>query len=235
MALIGLLACNFRKMKYSILILVLICGDLFGQTATVVDSDGYSNVRLSPNDTSEIIYKVPTDEIFILGEDYYQEKDTWATVYITKNKFSLGCDDIGYIKGYIHKSRILPIEQMQLYLGNDFKFKYETKPFDSTGKIYDYYKESEIITLINGRHAWGTDGGIPKIETQNIKIEIKGIKINVPKTLISDIYECNNSFRVYKKDNTYFVDQWNSDGAGAYNLVWVISEAEIIQRFIFTP
>ena len=223
------------KNLFNLFLTLILSLNLLGQTATVNDPDGYSNVRNAPNTDSEVIYKVSTDEIFLLGEDFSDEEKAWTTVYIMKNKFSLDCADPSYFKGYIHKSRILPIEKMQGYDGNEFKFKYETKPFDSTENIYDYYNDTPIITSINGRKAWGTDGGLPKIQVKNIIIELNGIEIKAPRVLFSDIFEVNNSFKVYKKDNTYFIDQWNSDGAGGYNLVWVITEAGIIQRFIFTP
>ena len=136
-----------------------------------------------------------------------------------------------YIKGYIHKSRVRFLEDLPTYNGKKFSFTYQLIPFTKKNKIIEY-GQSNWGMLINGLPVWGTDMEIPKTEVVNIDIKIGENIIVVPKILIADIYECSNNFNVYKKDDTYFVQQWNSDGAGGYELIWVITKEGVQQRFI---
>ena len=38
--------------------------------------------------------------------------------------------------------------------------------------------------------------------------------------------------KVYRSGDTYFVQQWNSDGAGAYELVWVLTKEGLQPRLV---
>ena len=203
--------------------------------ATVVDPDGYTNVRESPSGSSKIIYQIPTNEVFIIADIYENRDNEWVSVFILKDKFSFQTGSSIYLKGYIHCSRILHLEQTEKYNGEDFKFKYVIKPFNAKGKIFDYYENSKSIKLINGRHPWGTDGDLPSVEIERIEMKVDNHTTNVSKALFADLYECDNPLFVYKKGDTFFVDQSNSDGAGFYNIIWVVHKGEIIQRLIFMP
>ena len=81
---------------------------------------------------------------------------------------------------------------------------------------------------------WGTDGGLPKTEVVDIKVTIAGNEVPIHKVFYADIYECTNDFEVYKKGETYFVYQRNSDGAGSYEIVWVLDKNGLKQRLVGT-
>ena len=61
---------------------------------------------------------------------------------------------------------------------------------------------------------------------------MSGQKIDMHKVFYTDIYECDNDLKIYKQGETYFVSQFNSDGAGAYDIVWVIDKDGLKQRYI---
>ncbi len=204
-----------------------------GQVAVIEDKDGFTNVRLEPNSKSEIIYQIKTDQVFWFGEDHYDKNSEWTSVYIPKNNFSFDCTSPDYLKGFVHKSRIRPFNEKEEYTGTELTFEYVIKPFSDKNKIIDY-QESKWIVAINGLKPWGTDGGKPNTEIKEIKVNLNGKEIIVPKVLTIDIYECDNKFDIYKIGKTYFVHQWNSDGAGAYEIVWVITENGIKQRLVGT-
>ena len=225
---------QFKKMRSIIIILFLgVFSKSFAQVAIIDDKDGYTNVRSEPNAKSEILYKIKTNQVFWFGqEDYFSENVKWIQIEIPKNKYSLECGSLYNLVGYIHKSKIKPLNTINEYIGTDISFEYETKTFSEENKIIDY--SNNWITAINGLHPWGTDGEKPKMEVEELNIKINGSKVYVPEILISDIYECDNNFSIYKVGQTFFVHQWNGDAAGAYEIVWVLTTNGITQRLVGT-
>ena len=149
------------------------------------------------------------------------------------NKFSIECGTLDELQGYVHKSRIIPLNKLNKYSGNDLIFKYTLAPFNKEDKIIDYSNDKYIVH-INGLHPWGTDGDLPTTEIKAIKVSIESKEIFIPKILFMDIYECGNEFDIYKIENKYIVFQFNSDGAGGYDLAWVITKGGIKQRLVGT-
>ena len=203
----------------------------FGQIAVIKDDDGFTNVRKLPNIDSEIIYKLKDSEVFSF-QNNDKELD-WVPIFISKNKFHLQCGEDEYLKGYIHKTRLHPIEDLDEYKGKTFSFNYNLKKFSLDNKICDF--DGEWLTGINGRKFYGTDGNIPKIEVAGIKAMMNGKIIKIPSILYEDIFECNHSFQIKKNKDNYIVYQWNSDGAGAYLIVWVFGSDSLKQRLILIP
>ncbi len=132
--------------------------------------------------------------------------------------------------GFIHKSRILFIGSLKEYLGRDFEFQYKLTDFDSTNRIID--RDVNIIKRIDGRPIWGADGSFPKTQVSGIDVKINEQEIAIHKAFYCDIYECDNDFKIYKREETYFVTQFNSDGTGAYDIVWVFDKNGLKQRYI---
>ena len=221
------------KIVLSIILTVLTIEISFGQVATIQDPDGWTNVRKSPDGKSEIIQRVYENDLFWYDYEEADQQKEWISIYIPKNDYSLGKSEPGYIVGFIHKSRLLPLENLQRYTGNDFTFEYELSDFDSTDRIIDK-QDRKWITAIDGRTAWGTDGNFPKTQVDDIRVKIDGQEIEINKVFYSDIYECDNEISIYKNGDTYFVNQWNSDGAGAYEIVWVLDKNGLKQRLVGT-
>ena len=218
--------------NYLIILLFLFFSHLnFGQIAVIKDNDGFTNVRKQPKGDSEIIYKLKDSEIF----SYEEQKDEldWIKVYISKNKYQLECDENDTFIGYVHKSRLCPIENLTKYSGTEFSFKYKLQKFSFKNKISDF--DGKWLTKINGRRIYGTDGNIPKTEVVGIETSMKGKTIEIPEMLYEDIFECNNEFEINKNKDDYIVHQWNSDGAGGYLIVWVLGNQKLKQRLILIP
>tara|TARA_R110002050_G_scaffold158381_1_gene287659 strand:- start:146 stop:820 length:675 start_codon:yes stop_codon:yes gene_type:complete len=221
------------KIVLSIILTVLAIQISFGQLATIQDPDGWTNVRKSPDGKSEIIQRVYENEVFWYDYEETDQEQEWISIYIPKNDYSLGKSEPNYIVGFIHKSRLLPLEKLQVYSGNNFTFEYELSAFDSTNRIIDK-QDGKWITAIDGRPIWGTDGNFPKTQVDNIKVIIDGQEIEIHEVFYSDIYECDNGISIYKNGDTYFAHQWNSDGAGAYEIVWVLDKKGLKQRLVGT-
>lgn len=221
-------------MKTFFLLLLLFCSVVAsGQVAIIKDKDRYTNVREKPNGQSDIIHKIYENEVFWF--DYKEGVDSleWVLVYIPKNDFSLGSFQAEYVAGFIHISRLEPLAKLPLYTGTGFSFEYIIQPFDSTNRIIDKI-DGKWIAAIDGRPVWGTDGEFPRTQVKEVKVVIEGQEISVSKAFYSDIYECTNSFEIYKNDDAYLVYQWNSDGAGFYEVVWVFTKEGLQQRLVGT-
>ena len=222
-------------MKY-IIIITLFLGCLnssFGQVAIIKDKDGYTNLRADSSSDSKIIHKIKLEEPFWFDEEtYFSTKKDWISVAITKNPFSIDCEE-NYIEGYIHRTRIVPLENLKKYTGNEFTFEVKVKEFDSSDKVVDS-DDNNFISKINGRFFFGTDGFKPAIEITEIKIDINGYKMFVPKVLTEDLFNCSKEHSIYKLEKSYLIYQSCSDGAGYYDLVWVINERGVTKRLVGT-
>jgi len=219
------------KIVLTIILTALTIQITFGQVATIQDPDGWTNVRKAPDGKSEIIHKIYENEVFWYDYEETDQEQEWISIYLPKNDFSLGKSEPSYIVGFIHRSRLLPLEKLQGYTGNDFIFEYKLSDFDSTNRIIDK-QDGKWITAIDGRPVWGTDGNFPKTQVDDIKVIIDGQKIEIHEVLYSDIYECDSGISIYKNGDTYYAHQWNSDGAGAYEIVWVLKKNGLKQRLV---
>ncbi|WP_143017048.1 hypothetical protein [Catalinimonas alkaloidigena] len=200
-----------------------------GQVGIIQDDDGYTNVRQMPNGQSKVIHRIYENEVFWFDSREEIRQADWVQVYIPKNDFSFDCSDTHLI-GFIHKSRLKPLDQLSIYKGSDFTFKYVLQPFDSTNRIID--RDGVTVTAIDGRHVWGQDGGMPKTQISGISATVEGQPIQINKAFYSDLYECSNSFTIFRSGETFFVHQWNSDGAGYYGIIWVLTKEGLQQRVV---
>ncbi len=211
--------------------LLFSCYQNYAQVAVIKDDDGFTNVRKLPKKNSEIIYELKDSEVFSYLEP--ENESEWIKVYVSKNKYQLGCENNDTFIGYIHKSRLNPIENLTKYNGTEFSFRYKIQNFNIGTKITNL--DGKWLTKINGRRFYGTDGGIPKTEVAGIETSINGIEIEIHEVFYNDIFECNNEFITNKNKDDFIVHQWNSDGAGGYLIVWVFGENKLKQRLILIP
>lgn len=219
------------KLNISILLILLTNLYFFGQSATIKDPDGWTNVREKPNSNSKILHKVFEGEFFFWTNSGFKESE-WVKVFIPINKYSLEDKnaDNPTIQGYIHRTRLFPTESIPKYKGDKFSFEYITQKFEPSEKKIKYSKNG--IASINGRHIYGTDMSTPGRQVNKIIVKINNERIPIHKVFYEDIFECNNKFEVHKIGNLFIVNQWNSDGAGAYEIVWVLDKNGVKQRLV---
>lgn len=225
--------CNFKHMKKILTssFLIALTTKLVGQVAIIKDEDGFTNVRAESQNSSEIIHRINLNEPFWFDEEsYYSSKDTWIQVFVSKNSFTIDCDS-ELITGFVHRTRVCPLEQLEKYSGNDLSFEIHTKAFDEKDKIIDR-TEDKWISKINGRKFWGTDGVIPKTEIKSLNIIVRGTKILVPEILTEDLFNCPENFTVFESGKSFIIHQACSDGARFFELVWVVNDKGIEKRLV---
>lgn len=223
------------RIVLSIISILLVIQNLSGQVAIIQDPDGWTNVRKSPNQESEVVHKIYENQVFWFSSELEDQEEEWVSVHIPSNRYSLGgCDDdYNMIDGYIHRSRLMPLEEMKEYKGEDILFAYKLVKCDLSQRNVNRI-DGKWITKIDGRRFFGTDGPMPKIEVAEVKVNVFGKDIEIHEVFYSDIFECTNAFNIYKKGDTFFIYQFNSDGAGAYEIVWVLNREGLLQRLVGT-
>ncbi|GAB1858356.1 hypothetical protein MHTCC0001_31930 [Flavobacteriaceae bacterium MHTCC 0001] len=200
------------------------------QFAIIKDKDGFTNVRLEPESSAKVIYKLKSNEVFAYAqEDYYYNID-WIQVWISKNQFSIDCGGLGRLSGYIHRSRIQPFNKLKAYIENNLTFELKTISFDENNHVIDY--TNGYVIAINGLHPWGADGKIPRTVVDRIIIKIDDQDIKIPKFLFADLFECNTDYIAYKNEDTYFIYQKFGLGIESQIVIWVIDKYGLRQRYL---
>lgn len=111
--------------------------------------------------------------------------------------------------------------------------------------LYDN-SPGKYLALIDNKPFWGTDGGIPKEKIKSIVFEHMKYQMNLPDNAIDDLFEPNfctknrqtgiTTFhcKVYRSDDKrrVYVYMVNGDGAGGYEVTWVIQDSKYYTRVV---
>ena len=86
-------------------------------------------------------------------------------------------------------------------------------------------KARDYQTIVDGRLAHGTDGNVPNIEINSIKLFLDGTEVPIPRKLYSDCFEPNLddgsvAIRFGRDFQMVIITMSGSDGAGGYEVVW---------------
>ena len=182
----------------------------------------------------EIIYSANIDSLDSFKKEYYLKNG------FNKNKNV-------YIQGFINKSRILFIDKLpsipkkfyektinSITIKND-TILFTIKTLKFIAKNHKIFKnKTNFIEKIDGKQANGIASDDPVNEIGKIELSLKNKSISFPKYLYKDLFVINlSSLKLYydKKGNLYIYMQ-NSDGAGAYEVVWKVNKDGIINRDI---
>ena len=150
------------------------------------------------------------------------------------------------LNGYIYKDKIKFITDFQkiplkseldgkVMLENEnLKIEIsETKFIKEEHKLKFLKNDKFILMEIDNLHFFGTDGNIPKREYKSIQIEINNIKIELPNEALKNLYEPslhNTKANYDEKNDILYVFSSNSDGAGSYEIIWVIEKMKYKYR-----
>ena len=99
-------------------------------------------------------------------------------------------------------------------------------------------RDVSIVTSIDDRREWfGTDGEIPRVEIVSMGVAFGTKKFLVPRKLYADCFNPTfhkNNFIAKLNDatDTLFVFMAGSDGAGAYQIMWVLRNDGRHSRFV---
>ncbi len=222
--------------NYILLILLIISNIAFSQDyefGIIQDKDGYTNIRYSPDSKAKILGTVKNDEL----------------IFIFDAKDSKGWYDMvsSNLKGFIHKSRVklltefLEIEPSNQsennirFKHNDFSIDIFSEKFLVKNNKLQRSSDGVAVTKINGKDFYGTDGEIPKTSFKSIVFKGNKKTITVDKEQLSDIFEPDfNRTQVYfdKSTQIFYLTMHNSDGAGSYDVAWILNSNSSPKRLI---
>jgi hypothetical protein len=232
-------------MKKLILILVLYLPYAASaqKFAVINDKDGYVNVRKSGDGKSPLVGRLTATSIFGLDESNVSKSD-WIKIYEQKDRRH-------GLEGYIYHDRfrfitsfksIGTIKQGKNWCSakNDsisvelrssrFAVKQHRLTYNKPDKSNTY----RFIEKVDGRDFWGTDGEMPTQAISQLHISYKGKEVSIPVSAYNDLYEPRfSTLKVFIAPNkTIYIELDNSDGAGAYTVIWVIKDGTYQSRYI---
>lgn len=91
---------------------------------------------------------------------------------------------------------------------------------------------NRLPRLSREEYTWGTDGYLPYNQVDSIIIRLDSVDIPIENKLYTDLFNVQDETRIYKIKNFYIVHHKNSDGAGTYEIAWVLNENGIQQRIV---
>ncbi|WP_426671734.1 hypothetical protein ACPPVU_10900 [Mucilaginibacter sp. McL0603] len=201
--------------------------------AVIKDPQGYVNIRQTPSVNAPVISKIYNYSVFSCESN---KTNWWKVLYIQPDNHSKA----NWVEGYIHKSRVLILNNWRTPGKKDsLSVIVKQAIFEPKKHQLFYSKENpnnirSELSKIDGKFFWGTDGEIPKEVISQIEVTIKGNLINIPKSGFDDLYEphLKNISICHGPDNTIFISMSNSDGAGAYTIIWIIKDNKYYGRYI---
>jgi hypothetical protein len=232
----------FARILILFISILFLCNRVDAQTAIVRDADGFCNVRDSASGSSRIIDTLGTGRLVYVLED--QADGDWLSVDYRKG--------VKTRTGFINRSRLrwlgsLPkfktlhadIDLLKLQL-DTLGFVFARRPFTVSGRkvAYENGDGGKLVKSIDGRHAWGTDGGLPRYEYASVQMIWGRQTIDLPFHLYKDLFEPNFQMTTAYLDRSaglIYVEGENGDSAGSYVVVWTISAGRVVNREVFIP
>lgn len=215
-----------------ILLLTISSFNLRGQTLSIVnDPDGYTNIREGRGVDTKIIGRLNRGEIF-----YHDglPTDVWLEVYHRESGTT----------GFAHRSRIVELKSLprlgtkraipdgRVIENDTFYFKIVLKKFDKEDHSYERQDDKWIIK-IDGYSPWGVDGDYPTVEIKSLQLKINGNLVDISAEAYADLYELDlSSLNIYLSGPDIYIVTSNSDGAGYYDLVWIVRDKQYAGRFL---
>ena len=223
------------KTKAIILFSLMMSQALFGQFGIISDKDGFVNVRSTAENGNNISDKLENGIVVYS----FEPNGNWINIdYKKKGKES---------NGYIYKDRIKLLSNFTkippksnsndiLKLENDkVKIEISATTFTKENHKLNFAKNSKtLLDKIDGSRIFGTDGNIPKRQYQSIKVKINKTTIELPDLALKNLFEPNlenHQANYDEKSDILYIYSSNSDGAGSYEVVWIIEKKKYKERF----
>ncbi len=123
------------------------------------------------------------------------------------------------------------------FQGNNIQVKFIKEKFNS--EINKISRKEKYINKINNKEFWGTDGNIPRFQLSSIRIIENGINYLIPNSQINDLFEPTldkDYIRIFENiNNGIVIEMSNSDGAGAYVVLFFLENMKVKKRIIYRP
>ncbi len=128
---------------------------------------------------------------------------------------------------------------------NKISLKITATPFDTIGHKLTYADPKQpYLALIDNKPFWGTDGEVPKERIASITYQIGNKTFKLPDSALANLFEpnfCHTSESIIKchcgvyqslDKKRIYIYMLNSDGAGGYEVTWVIKDNKYLTRVV---
>lgn len=218
------------------LLSIFLSTTIIAQFAVISDRDGYCNVRTSGKIADNIQSRLDNGHLVYC----FEKQGNWLNVDYNKSGEDLNgfvyYDRLKKVSGFAKVPVTITAADRLVLSNNQMSIIVTKKRFDRTKNKLTFNQEyKDVLEKINGKTFWGTDGGVPSYEYQSIQINKGQLKISLPATAFSGLYDpfLDNTMANYDSANdVLYIYTSNSDGAGAYEVIWKIVKGKYTDRFI---
>ncbi len=198
-----------------------------GVYAVINDKDGFTNVHSYPNVNSPITGKIDSYHVFTCEVN---KTNWWKVLYIARDNSGKS----NWIEGYIYKTKVSLLPDWKTINGKTGKIKVRVNTSSYLSKKHKFLKIDNDTYLIDRKRFWGTDGENPKIAISSIQISLDNTPIVLSANAYNDLFEprLKTLSYTYGPGNTIYIRMDNSDGAGAYTIIWIIKDNKYYGRYI---
>ena len=209
----------------------------FSEVLRVVDDkEGAANVRAAASLESQVAGKVASGTVVAA----FSAKGDWTEIE---------CSASAAPDQFMHSSRLKKLKgwkQMKVAKGHTAdkgtatyagaEATVTSAPF--VEKEHKIKKEKDGPTLVDGRHPWGVDGGLPS-RSLALSVKLDGKAVEVPAEATHDLFQPSMDSLVIltpgKPAAQLVVAMWNSDGAGGYLVAWSFVNGKYAGRTVMAP
>jgi hypothetical protein len=205
----------------------------------VSDKDGFVNVRDSANTRSRVKDTLYNGH-FIFVFRFEEQVGSWMKIEYSHH----GKDR----EGYVYHDRLIPIahydsiplrkssDNIATYSRDSVRVIVTQQKFDKTKHRLTFADAgSAQLVEIDGEQYLGTDGEVPKREYKSIEIFVGNRRISLPRAAFANLFEptiYNTEIRYNRAEDIFYIHAENSDGAGAYDVIWRIVKGVYTDRDI---
>lgn len=223
------------KIIYTFLLTIL-SNLAVAQFAVIDDKDGYCNIRRSPEVGNNIQDKLENGHFV-----YCMEPDgNWVDIdYDVKGQSKNGSvykDRVKVVTTFEKIGMISKGANISLFKKDSIKVTVTSQPFDKTKHTLASDKDSkDLIGMIDGKNAYGTDGRMPTVEFKAITVVWGSKTMMLPKSAIENLYEARIGTMEVNYDrtnNTLYIQASAGDAAGSYFVIWKIVNGVYKERYI---
>lgn len=204
----------------------------YAQFSVIDDKSGYVSVR----DKNNKVDKISSGDVVFSHRD----KVNRASILYVKD------DELKW--GYVNSSGLVNIRSFKqipmttnedgkaILSSVDVKVTLTQSPFDPQQHKITREPRYNSISHIDNTRVWGTDGELPVSQYSSVSVVIGKKTINLPAAAFHDLFNP----KLFHTEVFYdaarrrvFITSLNSDGAGAYYVVWIIDKGVYKKRIIF--
>jgi hypothetical protein len=182
--------------------------------------------------------------------DYRSKKDNFTKmmekdVRADLSQFTFGGIGESLTKHKLEEIPVAGVRDNQIVFSKDtVTVQITTGNFDATKHKVTWFDEKYAVKLDN-HGFWGTENKVPKRTIESVIAVIGGDTVAVPAAAFVDLYEphfyytdakgstktyCNVFMSADKRK--YYVYMVNGDGAGRYEVTWVIQDKHYLRRVV---